>query len=223
MCFAMQNTSLTSPTSGSTRFSVTTSTGKTVEVDSPFTDTEARQLIADAPDKSDFEKSLLAAPKLSFKQRAWVHICAVRRTEAAKKPVPQGTALGGDFNRIATMFAKAGQTLQFPKIHLASKHEHIRLHVFGMNSKYTGQICVKTESGQYLGRIDKTGNLFASHVADDVMDTLKRFATNPEKVASEYGKLTGHCCFCMRALSDTRSTEVGYGPVCADKFGLAWG
>ena len=27
----------------------------------------------------------------------------------------------------------------------------------------------------------------------------------------------------MRALSDDRSTAVGYGPICADHFGLPWG
>lgn len=223
----MQNTSLTSPIAGSTRFSVTTSTGKTVEVDSPFTDTEARQLIADAPDKSDFEKSLLAAPKLSFKQRAWVHICAVRRTEAAKKPQPEGTVLGGDFNRIARMFAKAGETLLYPKIRLvvdAASNTYMRLHVSGPNSRYAGQIAVTTEGGEYVGRIDKQGQFFTRTTTPAaVLNGLKRFTENPEKVASEYGKLTGHCCFCMRALSDARSTEVGYGPVCADKFGLAWG
>ena len=31
------------------------------------------------------------------------------------------------------------------------------------------------------------------------------------------------CCFCNRALEDERSTAVGYGPICAGHFGLAWG
>jgi len=34
---------------------------------------------------------------------------------------------------------------------------------------------------------------------------------------------TGNCCFCRRELTDKRSTEVGYGPICADHFSLPWG
>ena len=41
--------------------------------------------------------------------------------------------------------------------------------------------------------------------------------------AAEFGHTTGHCVFCCRELTDGRSTEVGYGPVCADKNGLPWG
>ena len=52
---------------------------------------------------------------------------------------------------------------------------------------------------------------------------LKAFAADPETVAAQYGSLTGNCCFCGRKLTDDRSTNVGYGPVCADKFGLNWG
>jgi len=48
-------------------------------------------------------------------------------------------------------------------------------------------------------------------------------ASNPAKTAAEYGKLTGHCCFCEAPLKDARSTAVGYGPICADHFGLPWG
>lgn len=41
--------------------------------------------------------------------------------------------------------------------------------------------------------------------------------------AKEFGVLTGTCVFCARELTDERSIEAGYGPVCADKNGLPWG
>lgn len=41
--------------------------------------------------------------------------------------------------------------------------------------------------------------------------------------AARFGKLWGSCVFCSRLLTDERSVEVGYGPVCADKNGLPWG
>jgi hypothetical protein len=44
-----------------------------------------------------------------------------------------------------------------------------------------------------------------------------------EEQAREFGQLYGMCCFCSRGLTDERSIDVGYGPVCAEKNGLAWG
>lgn len=50
-----------------------------------------------------------------------------------------------------------------------------------------------------------------------------------EQLASEAGSVginTNVCQFCMKALTDDAagaSVERGYGPVCADKYGLPWG
>jgi hypothetical protein len=41
--------------------------------------------------------------------------------------------------------------------------------------------------------------------------------------AAAFGHATGHCVYCSRELTDDRSVEVGYGPVCAEKNGLPWG
>jgi len=46
---------------------------------------------------------------------------------------------------------------------------------------------------------------------------------DPEKVVSEYGNLSGNCFACHKQLTDDRSIRVGYGKVCAKKFGLRWG
>jgi hypothetical protein len=48
-------------------------------------------------------------------------------------------------------------------------------------------------------------------------------AQHPAETAAKNGKLTGNCCFCTSALTDKRSTEVGYGPTCAANYGLPWG
>lgn len=41
--------------------------------------------------------------------------------------------------------------------------------------------------------------------------------------AAAFGKLVGRCCFCSHAIDTPESTAVGYGPVCASKYGLPWG
>jgi uncharacterized protein DUF6011 len=39
-----------------------------------------------------------------------------------------------------------------------------------------------------------------------------------QEQAAEFGRLTGHCCWCGRLLTDPKSIEAGIGPVCAGKF-----
>ena len=56
-----------------------------------------------------------------------------------------------------------------------------------------------------------------------VANALIALANDPAKAASDYGHLTGTCCFCNRGLTDERSVSVGYGPICAQHFGLPWG
>ena len=62
-----------------------------------------------------------------------------------------------------------------------------------------------------------------SGVSPEIVKLVNRLAKNPAKVATEYGKLTGNCCFCRRALTDKRSVTVGYGSTCAGNYGLEWG
>lgn len=51
---------------------------------------------------------------------------------------------------------------------------------------------------------------------------------NPEhkltaELAAKFGALYGRCVFCSQTLTDERSIEVGYGPICAENHGLPWG
>ena len=39
----------------------------------------------------------------------------------------------------------------------------------------------------------------------------------------EAGRTVGTCCFCLAGLSTPESVAAGYGPVCAERFGLPWG
>jgi hypothetical protein len=73
------------------------------------------------------------------------------------------------------------------------------------------------------------------HLAGKVYDGEKwiytsgaqRTAANGRKITAEeaaaFGRATGCCVFCARELTDDRSVEVGYGPVCAANNELPWG
>jgi hypothetical protein len=50
---------------------------------------------------------------------------------------------------------------------------------------------------------------------------LVEFGLNPAGVAKAYGKLMGNCCFCGLKLTDPKSVAAGYGPICAEHYGLS--
>lgn len=58
--------------------------------------------------------------------------------------------------------------------------------------------------------------------AGEVVDALRTIAADPTAAAVKHGKVSGCCCFCARPLTDAGSVEHGYGPTCAEKYGLPW-
>lgn len=54
-------------------------------------------------------------------------------------------------------------------------------------------------------------------------DFLDRLNNDPVGFLAEAGKGMEACCYCNKALSDDRSKAVGYGKICASRWGLPWG
>lgn len=179
-----------------------------------------------------FASSLLRAASgrwgVSEKQAKWLVILAERATQV--QPERAKTAIG-DLQGINALFAKAQQHLKRPAIVLSVEGlGSIRLSVAGAGARVPGSINVATVGAfgdrDWYGRILQDGNFEASpriSTPTGLVKKLQRFACEPAKVAAEHGRLTGSCCFCNRELTDERSTSVGYGPICADHFGLPWG
>lgn len=181
-----------------------------------------------SPKNVSFAASLLASAKkgfLSDKQLFWVK-------KLVEPPPPPTTIVVGDLSGVLTMFATARKHLKHPKVKLALEDgSPVVLSVAGPGAKVPGSVNV-TDGGAYgsnkwYGRIATTGawevSKAAGSASTSIAALLTRFASEPEAVAAAYGKLVGSCCFCSRTLTDKRSTEVGYGPICAGHFGLAWG
>lgn len=129
---------------------------------------------------------------------------------------------------ILGLFQAAGSKLRWPKITLDQDGQTLRLQVAGPNSKYAGDIMITDglPFGQntWYGRITRAGEFVGSRNATPwVLQTLSAFASDPAGYAARYGHKTGNCCFCGQGLTTTESTEVGYGPVCADHYNLPWG
>jgi len=208
-----------------------TQTRKTVQLNAvQQTQIEALSSVLDKLSKNDgnFASSLIQNfyryGSLSPKQLTWVDTLQQRATQPA--PVAQ---IQVNFQKIQDLFDVAAKKLRRVKVKLqTTQGQPVAFSRAGAASKYAGQILI-TDGGpfgnnKFFGRVDVTGEFFATRSAtQEVCDLVKEFADDPSATAGRYGRLTGGCSFCNHGLKDDRSVQVGYGPVCARNFGLAWG
>jgi hypothetical protein len=182
----------------------------------------------------DFARSLIDSVRARVgaatpKQRHWLETLLDRAVNGAVERVKTQV---GDFGGIAALFDRAAKKLKAPAIVIGAGGREVRLSVAGARARVPGSINVVDEVENRLGerpwygRILATGEFEASpreRTPEGLLEGLARFAASPAEVAADHGRLTGRCCFCNGPLKDERSTAVGYGPVCARNFGLAWG
>ncbi len=161
---------------------------------------------------------------LSPKQWFWAIKIA---GNSLKTPATSGPKL--EIAGILALLAGAADHLRFPKVLLATESgQAVQINRAGNRAKQPGTINVtdgeKFGSNKWFGRVGLDGGFQRARACtDEVANLLVAFAANPAKVAADHGKLTGACCFCRKALSDARSTDVGYGKTCAENYGLPWG
>jgi len=193
----------------------------------------ASQLAIDDKRLSDrdqlFANSLLNQVKrgLSQKQAYWLGVL-VSRTNTSKNT--KNIVELGSFTKVRGLLGHAKKWIKFPKIRLyLDENTTIQLFISRENTKYPNMVYVTKAKGyKWYGYIDKEGKWTTSYNMKDeftarLTKLLVRLAENPIAVTAEHGKLTGTCSYCGHTLTDNRSTDVGYGPVCAKHFGLPWG
>lgn len=165
---------------------------------------------------------------LTHGMRRWAEKIAKRKDEPA--PAERQAYDLPDLKGIYAIFTHALQHLKRPKITFQSDRlGAIRIAVAGKNSRYAGMLMV-TDGGpfgynKWFGHIDTEGKLIEGRnkLDDNQLEFLRAFSRDPVRYAKEYASESGACCYCNRPLTDERSTEVGYGPVCAKNYGLPWG
>jgi hypothetical protein len=193
---------------------------------------DALVAILDKLGQSDrtFASSMIAGfnrfGKLSDKQLPWVDKLTQRAVAPKPAPVAYVTV---DFKAIQDLFDVASKNMKRIKVRLQTvAGQPVVFNRAGAMSKYAGQIMITDGmpfgQNKFFGRVDVTGEFFATRSAtQEVCELVKEFSENPAETAGRYGRLTGGCSFCSHGLKDERSTQVGYGPVCAKRFGLVWG
>lgn len=154
----------------------------------------------------------------------------VHEIAPVERPAAQSV---GDLGGILAMFDRAKTHLRHPAVLLGVPNESttMRITVAGPRASVPGSLSITSDERdrdgkrQWFGRVRQNGTFEPSRdgASPNIAEQLRRFAADPATVAAEHGRLTGRCCFCNIALRDERSTAVGYGPTCADHYGLPWG
>lgn len=179
----------------------------------------------------DFAASLLRSVEgrrspPSEKQVYWINKLVERATSPAPERKEEHV---GDLSGIIALFDKAKSSkLKYPAIVLyVEKIGDIKISIAGERAKVPGSLNVATNEGYgsstWYGRVKRDG-MFEHSLKQEappvLTEALREFAASPAEVAARHGKLTGCCCFCNRKLTDEKSVERGYGPVCAKAWGV---
>jgi hypothetical protein len=57
-------------------------------------------------------------------------------------------------------------------------------------------------------------------VKEDMKQAIRALVADPVNICKVVGQQFAHCCFCGLELTQRDSVAVGYGPICAEKWGL---
>jgi hypothetical protein len=91
------------------------------------------------------------------------------------------------------------------------------------NGEYVVIVQRRDRTGSYAKRLTEGGTTVIK--GDTARARTGEVVRGDEKaeIASHYGHASTQCCFCSRSLTKGESTTMGYGPDCANKYGLPWG
>ncbi|HEY2154451.1 MAG TPA: DUF6011 domain-containing protein [Isosphaeraceae bacterium] len=207
--------------------------GEPVSVETDITPDEAAAILVDST--GTFVRSLVNAyvdprsrARMSARQVDWLVFIAAEEVARATRPEPE--VIPGELDRLVDLFHAVATRLKYPGITLSTEDgRDVSLKLCGSRSRYAGSIAVSNgkkygdPAGVFYGYLRPDGRWDERASDAQVTDLLRRLAADPVGVAGEYGRLSGNCCFCRLSLTDERSVAVGYGPICADKWGLPWG
>lgn len=180
-----------------------------------------------------FAKSLIhqytARRKLSEKQWDWVERLMRQATEPKESPEePREQVKVGELDGIQKLFEKAIQNgIPRPSIKFA-----VGEYIMRLAYHRDGRIFInRSEQNFYwitLGYITIEGFFREypdkrSAQPEGMFESIKELIANPSAFGRAQGQKLNWCIFCSRELRTTDSVFYGYGPICAEKWGLEWG
>jgi hypothetical protein len=177
----------------------------------------------------DFARDLYKAAKhptrdLSEKQAYWIAELAHKAMNPNAANENKRESKSVNATAINAMFDNARSNgHKSPKVYFTDDSVgEIRLTV-SKGGQYPGTIQIADRQGNWYGRIMKDGEVHCKRGSDNVIAAVSTFVSDPHAAVVKYGRKTGNCSFCARELTDAESVKRGYGPVCADNYGLPYG
>ena len=157
------------------------------------------------------------------KQLVYVERFIEQGTQLANaNQLPTETKQPRKFPNIAKLFLYSKQvaSLAYPKItyQLSATAPAI---TFYYNNNHA---CIQAKvGGKLIATIRANGQEDMRWPIKEVyLPMLEQIEKDPIAAATLSGKLTSCCSFCSKQLTDERSVVLGYGPVCAEHWGLPW-
>lgn len=97
---------------------------------------------------------------------------------------------------------------------------------FTLSQKYPDSANIKLD-GNWLGALKQDRRIFWNlkvSIKQEIRAGLHKITEDQDLVSTlaATGRRVGWCCFCSRRLDNHVSVQAGYGPICAEKFGLPW-
>lgn len=106
--------------------------------------------------------------------------------------------------------------LNLPEGLLTLKRVHEKIYVISKpDGGYSSKVSTSLESLEGF-EVNKS----KTKHPDWAVEALDLLEDSPRKMALLQGKRTNCCIFCARELTDPVSVYFGYGPICAEKWGL---
>lgn len=180
------------------------------------------------------DKDRATAQDMIARSRQWGRFTE-KQSAFADSMISRATAVQAagsvDLSKLHGMFADAmsmktgNGALKKPFVRfLTQAEERFTVSLAPLSGRNAGSLYVKA-ADIYVGKIDHDGNFSSARDVEptrgfQILEELRQFCVDPAKAAKMYGQRTGECCFCKHELTDARSRMAGYGPICADNWGL---
>lgn len=132
---------------------------------------------------------------------------------------------------ITELFKKSAENLKWPRIVFPLPNGgRIQFSLAGPNAKFPGTLNI-TDGGSYenntfFGRVLKDNTINWARYGDwseTTKEQIRKLVNEPINECKVYGQQHSWCCFCGTEITSKSSLAVGYGPICAENWGLPWG
>lgn len=186
---------------------------------------DAINILRGIANKSPFAASLLEREDkklhMSQAQVCWVYKLAEDELKRERKVEQKPQITYDGENLLNSLLSALDQGIKRPVIRLAYNSEEVKIKYVRLSGK-----CWITLGSELVGAIDtETGDMriFSYKLkgeSAEFIDFMVKANQNLQKALESYGRYVGKCGCCGLPLTNSKSIELGIGPICAEKYNV---